>query len=66
MKALTYSQRSALYENPTAKKLLELIERKKTNLCVSVDVTTTESVLAVVDAVGPSVCLIKAISYPSQ
>ncbi|KIJ56694.1 hypothetical protein M422DRAFT_22854 [Sphaerobolus stellatus SS14] len=59
MKALTYAQRSDSYLNPTAKKLLEIIERKKTNLCVSVDVTKAASVLAIVDAVGPSVCLVK-------
>jgi orotidine-5'-phosphate decarboxylase len=37
------------------------MERKKTNLAVSVDVTKTEDFLAIIDVVGPYVCLIKAI-----
>lgn len=35
------------------------MERKKTNLAVSVDVTTSADFLTIVDAVGPFVCLIK-------
>jgi orotidine-5'-phosphate decarboxylase len=45
-----------------AKRLLELMDRKKTNLCVSVDVTTTAEVLDIVKAVGPSVCMVKVSS----
>ena len=63
MIALTYAQRSSFYHNPTAKRLLEIIERKKTNLCVSVDVTTKDSVLSIVDAVGPSVCMVKVTMH---
>lgn len=36
-----------------------MMERKKTNLCVSVDVTKKEDLLKIVDAAGPSVCLVK-------
>jgi len=60
MSTLTYAQRSALHANPAAKQLLGIMERKKTNLCVSVDVTKKASLLAIVDAVGSSVCLVKA------
>ncbi|KAF5363344.1 hypothetical protein D9756_000468 [Leucocoprinus leucothites] len=56
---LTYSERAARHKNPAAKLLLETIERKNSNLAVSVDVTKREDFLAVVDAVGPLVCLIK-------
>lgn len=35
------------------------MERKKSNLAVSVDVTKSKDFLAIVDAVGPFVCLIK-------
>lgn len=59
MSTLTYAQRSALHANPAAKQLLGIMERKKTNLCVSVDVTKKASLLAIVDAVGSSVCLVK-------
>ena len=54
-----YADRVAAFTNPAAKALLQTMERKKTNLCVSVDVTRKEDLLKVVDAVGPDVCLVK-------
>jgi len=58
----SYGQRALKQTNPTAILLLETMERKKTNLAVSVDVTTSVDFLTIVDAVGPFVCLIKAFS----
>lgn len=58
--SLTYAQRALRHKNPAAKLLLETIQRKKSNLAVSVDVTKSEDFLAIIDAVGPLVCLIKA------
>ncbi|KDQ20750.1 hypothetical protein BOTBODRAFT_151636 [Botryobasidium botryosum FD-172 SS1] len=55
----TYAARAEGYANPAARSLLELMDRKKTNLCVSVDVTRKSSLLRIIDAVGPSVCLVK-------
>ncbi|KAG8937117.1 orotidine 5'-phosphate decarboxylase [Tulasnella sp. 418] len=55
----TYGTRVSGHSNPAAIALLELMERKRTNLCVSVDVTKKESLLRIVDAAGPSVCLVK-------
>ncbi|GJE84517.1 orotidine 5'-phosphate decarboxylase [Phanerochaete sordida] len=55
----TYAQRAAKHPNPAAKALLETIERKKTNLCVSVDVTKSDDFLKVIDLVGPYVCMVK-------
>ncbi|KAA1466344.1 Orotidine 5'-phosphate decarboxylase [Dentipellis sp. KUC8613] len=55
----TYAQRALKFENPAAKLLLETIDKKQTNLCVSVDVTKAADFLAIIDAVGPYVCLIK-------
>ena len=55
----TYGARAVLHPNPTAKRLLEIMERKKTNLCVSIDVTTTKEVLEIVRRVGSSICMIK-------
>ncbi|SPO27902.1 probable orotidine 5`-phosphate decarboxylase [Ustilago trichophora] len=55
----TYASRAANQPNPAAKALLECIERKQTNLCVSVDVTNKQDLLDVCDAVGPNVCLVK-------
>ncbi|KAJ3763624.1 orotidine-5'-monophosphate decarboxylase [Lentinula raphanica] len=53
----TYGQRIQNHTNPAAKLLLETMERKKTNLAVSVDVVKSKDFLAVIDAVGPFVCL---------
>ncbi|SPO28910.1 probable orotidine 5`-phosphate decarboxylase [Ustilago trichophora] len=55
----SYASRAANQPNPAAKALLECIERKQTNLCVSVDVTNKQDLLDVCDAVGPNVCLVK-------
>ncbi|ELU45596.1 orotidine 5'-phosphate decarboxylase [Rhizoctonia solani AG-1 IA] len=56
----TYEERVQNFSNPTARSLLEIMSRKKTNLCISVDVTTKASLLRIVDAAGPSVCVVKA------
>ncbi|KAI9512221.1 humps family-domain-containing protein [Russula earlei] len=55
----TYADRAKKFINPSAKLLLETIERKQSNLCVSVDVTSSKEFLAIIDAVGPYVSLIK-------
>jgi orotidine-5'-phosphate decarboxylase len=59
----SYAHRALQQKNSTAKLLLETMERKKTNLAVSVDVTKTDDFLAIVDVVGPYVCLIKATFF---
>lgn len=59
LRTLAYRQRANNYENPTAKRLLEIMDEKQTNLCLSVDVTSKSKLLAIVDAVGPSLCLLK-------
>lgn len=57
---LSYSARIPYQNNAAAVKLLELMERKQTNLCVSVDVTKGKDMLEVVRRVGKSCCMIKA------
>lgn len=64
MYAHSYNERAANFANPAAKQLLETMGRKRSNLCVSVDVAEKDKFLEIVDAVGPSVCLIKV--YCSQ
>ncbi|KAJ3258143.1 orotidine 5'-phosphate decarboxylase, partial [Boothiomyces macroporosus] len=49
----TYTARAELYSNPTAKKLLALMDEKKTNLSVAVDVTTKKELLHLADVLGP-------------
>ncbi|KAK7470519.1 orotidine 5'-phosphate decarboxylase [Stygiomarasmius scandens] len=55
----TYTQRASSHSNPAAKLLLETIERKKSNLAISVDVTKSKDFLSIIDNVGPFVCLVK-------
>lgn len=55
----TYAERAANQPNPAGKALLECMDRKQTNLSVSVDVTNKQDLLDVCDAVGPNVCLVK-------
>ncbi|KAG8895647.1 orotidine 5'-phosphate decarboxylase [Tulasnella sp. 403] len=55
----SYAARRKNHTNPAAVALLEVMERKKSNLCVSVDVTKKESFLRIIDAAGPSVCMVK-------
>jgi orotidine-5'-phosphate decarboxylase len=59
MQMKTYSERAALHTNPTAKALLELMERKKTNLSVAADVTTKAELLHLADLLGPYICVFK-------
>lgn len=57
--SLSYGKRAELIENKVGKKLLELMERKKTNLAVAADVTTTEELINLADTVGPYICMLK-------
>lgn len=57
--AQAYGSRAAGARCPAAARLLELMERKRTNLCASLDVTTSAELLKLAEAVGPHVCVIK-------
>ena len=46
-------------ENPLKAYLLRLIATKKTNLCVSVDVNSTTSLLRLANEIGDSICILK-------
>ncbi|SMR46123.1 unnamed protein product [Zymoseptoria tritici ST99CH_1E4] len=58
--ALTYNERSELSNNtPLASYLLRLAHLKRTNLCVSADVTTTAELLSIAEDVGEHICVLK-------
>ncbi|MCL4134362.1 UNVERIFIED_CONTAM: hypothetical protein GTU68_041645, partial [Idotea baltica] len=52
-------ERSSKATTPLARRLFDLIDAKKSNLCVSVDVETTQELLSLADKLGPSICLLK-------
>lgn len=45
--------------HPLAAKLLRLMEKKQSNLCLSADVTNKKELLQLADALGPSICMLK-------
>jgi len=55
----TYSKRAQFCSNPTAKKLFEIMEEKKTNLCVAADVTAKKQLFKIADELGPYICVLK-------
>lgn len=56
----TYGERSEQPDlPPLATYLLRLMHMKKTNLCVSADVTTTAELLQLAEEVGDEICALK-------
>ena len=46
-------------QNPTAQRLLHLMQHKQSNLCVSADVVNSQALLELADTLGPALCLLK-------
>ncbi|XP_073408034.1 uridine 5'-monophosphate synthase [Dendrobates tinctorius] len=58
--ALSYSSRAALPDtHPVATRLLHLMEKKQSNLCVSADVMDSAELLQLAAELGPSICMLK-------
>jgi orotidine 5'-phosphate decarboxylase subfamily 1 len=56
---LTYTARIPHCKNPVAKRLLQLMENKKSNLALSADVTDCKQLLKLADLLGPEICVLK-------
>lgn len=65
-KNATYAARAEKHKNPLARQLLELMERKQTNLAVSIDVVKSEELLRIADQAGPYVCIVKVSIKPAR
>ena len=55
----TFSERATLCTNPTAIQLLTLMDEKKSNLALSLDVTTKAELLKIAGDLGPEICILK-------
>ncbi len=58
-KHIPYIQRAMRCANPSAKELFLIMEEKRSNLSVAIDVTTKEELLFLAKALAPHVCTIK-------
>ncbi|KAH0609644.1 uncharacterized protein H6S33_013130 [Morchella sextelata] len=55
----TYEARAETHPTEIGRRLLTIMATKKTNLCISVDLTDPDQILALVDKLGPQICLVK-------
>lgn len=58
-KQLPYIKRATMCANPSSKDLFLVMEEKRSNLAVAIDVTTKEELLFLTKALAPYVCVIK-------
>jgi uridine monophosphate synthetase len=58
-KRQTYLQRSVLATHPVAKRLLQVMSAKQTNLALSADVVNATQLLELADQLGPEICILK-------
>lgn len=59
-KELSFGARAELPGvHPLASKLLRLMQKKESNLCLSADVSEARELLQLADALGPSICMLK-------
>lgn len=55
----SYLSRVSACTNITAKRLLQLMESKQTNLALAADVTTAKELIELADELGPDLCMLK-------
>ncbi|RDI41311.1 orotidine-5'-phosphate decarboxylase [Aquicella lusitana] len=59
MRHLSYTERANYCLSPLAKRLLQLMDEKQTNLTISADVTSAQKLLELADQLGPEICMLK-------
>lgn len=56
---LPYEVRAQSHKNALARRLLETMARKRSNLCLSADVTTKEALIRIVKLCAPFIVIVK-------
>lgn len=56
---ISFEERARLLSQSSAKVLYEIMAEKETALCLALDVTKKETLLALADELGPEICLLK-------
>lgn len=56
---MPFSARALVSKCPISKTLFELMERKKSNLCLAADVTSAENLLKLAKTIGPHIAVFK-------
>lgn len=56
---MSFGERAKLAKNEVSRTLFSIMDTKKTNLCLAADLTSTESILNLIEQVGPFICLLK-------
>jgi hypothetical protein len=58
---LSYQERIQYHLNPAAKKLLMVMEKKQSNLCIACDVTKKQDLIDIADVLGAFICVLRHI-----
>ena len=58
-KILSFEERSELSKHPLTKSLFTLMAKKKSNLCVAIDLTESKAVLEMAKRIGESIVILK-------
>ncbi|XP_037094210.1 uridine 5'-monophosphate synthase-like [Pollicipes pollicipes] len=56
---MSFGARAATTSQALVRRLLRLMEEKRTNLCVAADLGTSQAALQLADQVGPHICMLK-------
>ncbi|XP_067005201.1 uridine 5'-monophosphate synthase [Anabrus simplex] len=56
---MNFVQRAAEAKSPLSSRLLHLMSKKRTNLCLSADETTVKEILNLATTLGPYICMLK-------
>lgn len=56
---LSYNERARISNQPVAKRLLHIMEEKKTNLCVATDTNSCHELINLVKQIGLHICILK-------